>query len=162
MKIIFFTGTSVYSLAISEGFIYAACSDVIIKLDHEGNTVQRYPVDMYTYSVATNNSNEIISSSCSTQNVTVMSSSGEKMYTYSHEKLKHPRGLDVNFTGNIFVAGRDSRNIHVLTPKAELLKIFAIDFESRPTCIKFKENSNVCFVGSCKKTTKVYEFQEVM
>lgn len=88
-----------------------------------------------------------------------MSSCGEKMYTYSHKKLKYPHGLDVNFTGNIFVAGRDSRNIHVLTPKAELLKIFAI--ESRPTCIKFKENSNVCFVGSDEKTTKVYTFQEV-
>lgn len=156
----FLTGTSVYSLAISGGFIYAACSDVIIKFDHEGNTVQRYPVDMYTFSVATNKSNEIISSSCSTHNVTVMSSSGEKRYTYSHKKLlKHPQGLDVNFTGNIFVAGKDSRNIHVLTPKAKLLKIFAI--ESRPTCIKFKENSNVCFVGSYEKTTKVYAFQEV-
>lgn len=88
-----------------------------------------------------------------------MNSCGEKMYTYSHKKLKYPHGLDVNFTGNIFVAGRDSRNIHVLTHKAELLKIFAI--ESRPTCIKFKENSNVCFVGSYEKTTKVYEFQEV-
>lgn len=154
-----FTGTSVYSLAISEGFIYAACSDVIIKLDHEGNTVQRYPVYMCTYSVATNNSNEIISSSCSSYNVTVMSGCGEKMYTYSHEKLKYPHALDVNFTGNIFVAGKDSHNIHVLTPKAELLKIFAM--ESRPTCIKFKENSNVCFVGSYERTTKMYEFQEV-
>ncbi|XP_065929896.1 uncharacterized protein [Magallana gigas] len=157
-----FTETSVYSLAISGGSIYAACSDVIIKFDHKGNTVQRYPVDMYTYSVATNNSNEIISSSCSTQNVTVMNSCGELMYTYSHEKLKHPRGLDVNFTGNIFVAGMDSHNIHVLTHKAELLKIFAIGFKSQPICIKFKENSNVCFVGSYGKTTKVYEFQEAM
>lgn len=88
-----------------------------------------------------------------------MSSSGEKMYTYSHDKLKHPRGLDVNFTGNIFVAGLDSLNIHVLTPKAELLKIFATDFESHPRCIKFKENSNVCFVVFSETTTKVYEFQ---
>lgn len=135
---------------------------MIIKFDHEGNTVQRYPVDMYTYSVAINKSNEIVSSSCSTQNVTVMSNIGEKIYTYSHEKLLYPQGLDVNFTGNIFVAGRETHNIHVLTPKAELLKIFAIDFESGPRCIKFKENSNVCFVGFYQITTNVYEFQEVM
>lgn len=74
----------------------------------------------------------------------------------------YPQGLDVNFSGNIFVGGRESYNIHVLTPTAELFKIFAIDFESQPNCIKFKENSNVCFVGFYKKTTKVYEFQEVM
>lgn len=98
-----------------------------------------------------------------------MSSSDEKMYTYSSSyygyyglvrQLRYPRGLDVNFTGNIFVAGKDSCNIHVLTPKAELLKIFAIDSGSPPTSIKLKENSNVCFVGSCEATTKVYEFQE--
>lgn len=98
-----------------------------------------------------------------------MSSSGEKMYKYSsgyymymytNHALRYPRGLDVNFTGNIFVAGKDSCNIHVLTPKAELLKIFAIDSRSPPTSIKLKENSNVCFVGSCEATAKVYEFQE--
>lgn len=156
---------SVYGLAISEEFVYAACSEVIIKFDHIGRTVQQYPVDKNTYSVATNNNNEIISSSCDTHKVTVMSSSGEKVYTYStsyfaSKKLRYPQGLDVNFTGNIFVAGKESCNIHVLTPKAEVLNIFAIDSKSPPTSIKLKENSNVCFVGSCKATTKVYEFQE--
>lgn len=159
---------SVYGLAISEEFVYAACSEVIIKFDHIGRTVQQYPVDKNTYSVATNNNNEIISCSCDTHKVTVMSSSGEKIYTYSSNcydyyglrNLRNPRGLDVNFTGNIFVAGKDSCNIHVLTPKAELLKIFAIDSRSPPTSIKLKENSNVCFVGSSETTTKVYEFQE--
>ncbi|XP_052681557.1 uncharacterized protein LOC128162410 [Crassostrea angulata] len=155
----------VYGLAISEEFVYAACSEVIIKFDYNGRTVQQYPVDKNTFSVATNNNNEIISSSCDTHKVTVMSSSGEKLYTYStryfaSQTLRYPQGLDVNFTGNIFVAGKDSRNIHVLTPKAELLKIFAIDSESPPISIKLKENSNVCFVGFCETPTKVYEFQE--
>lgn len=156
---------SFYSLAISEEFVYVACSEVIIKYDHTGRTVQQYPVDKNTFSVATNNNNEIISSSCDTHKVTVMSSSGEKLYTYStsyfaSRTLRYPQGLDVNFTGNIFVAGKDSRNIHVLTPKAELLKIFAVDSESPPISIKLKENSNVCFVGFCETPTKVYEFQE--
>lgn len=53
-----------------------------------------------------------------------MDDSGEKLHSYSHAKLKYPYGLDVNFSGNIFVVGQESKSIHVLTPKAELLKIF--------------------------------------
>lgn len=88
--------------------------------------------------------------------VTIMNDSGEKLHSYFHENLKYPYGLDINYSGNIFVAGKDSNNIHVLTPKAKLLKIFKI---ASPRCIKFKENSNVFFVGSMKSTTKVYEFR---
>lgn len=85
-----------------------------------------------------------------------MDSFGKKMYSYSHEKLQYPHGLNVNFSGNIFVAGQWSNNIHVLTPRAELLKIFDVD---SPRFIRFKENSYVCLVG-CDNSTKVYEFQE--
>lgn len=126
-----------------------------MKFDSEGNIVKRYEVEKRTTSVAINKSDEIISSNCITNYVTVMNDSGEKLHSYFHEKLKYPYGLDVNFSGNIFVVGSDSNNIHVLTPKAELLKIF--DIES-PKCIKFKENSYVCFVGSEKKKQKCISF----
>ena len=145
----------VYRLAKSSEFIYAACSDFILKLDHEGNTVEQIAVDKNTYSVAVNKEQEIISSSCSTNQVTVRNQSGAKLHSYSHENLKNPYSLDVNFSGNIFVAGYSSNNIHVLTPTAEILKIFEV---ARPRCIKFKENSYTCIVGSVNATTKVYEF----
>lgn len=146
-----------YQLAISSGFVYAACSDFIVKFDSEGNIVKRYKVDRKTKSVTINKSGEIISSSCSTNIITIIDNSGEKLHSYFHAKLKYPYGLDVNFSGNIFVAGRDSNNIHVLTPQAELLKICEVE---SPMCIKFKDDSNVCFVGSYKNTTKVFEFKE--
>ena len=142
-------------MAKSSEFIYAACSTFILKLDHEGNTVEQIAVDNCTYSVAVNKRQEIISSSCSTHKVTVMNQPGVRIYSYSHENLRHPYGLDVNFSGKIFVAGQWSNNIHVLTPKAELLRIFEV---ARPRCIKFKENSYTCIVGSVSATTKVYEF----
>lgn len=153
----FFDTKCVYSLAISPEFVYVACSNCIVRFGSEHKTVKKFTVDMCTFSVAINKSNEIISSSCSTHKVTVMDDSGEKLHSYSHAKLKYPYGLDVNFSGNIFVVGQKSKNIHVLTPKAELLKIFEVE---SPRCIKFKENSNVCFVGSEEGTTKVYEFRE--
>ncbi|XP_052707666.1 E3 ubiquitin-protein ligase TRIM39-like [Crassostrea angulata] len=151
------TNSHVNQLAVTSGYVYAACSSFIVKFDLEGNIVQRYDeVEDWTYSVAVNNRDEIISSSCLTQHVTVMENSGKKMYSYSHEKLINPRGLNVNFSRNIFVAGQWSQNIHVLTPKAELLKIFDV---ASPRFIRFKENSYVCLVGS-GNSTKVYEFQE--
>ena len=61
----------------------------------------------------------------------------------------------MNFSGYIFVAGLRSNNIHVLTPTAELLRIFEV---VSPSCIRFKENSYMCIVGSTRGTTKVYEF----
>ena len=146
----------VFHLAKSSEFIFAACSDFILKLDHEGNTVEEIPVDKSTYSVAVNQQQEIISSSCHTNQVTVMNQTGKKLYSYSHEILTFPVSLDVNFSGNIFVAGQLSNNIHVLTSKADLLKIFEV---ASPRCIKFKENSYTCIVGSAGKcTTKIYEF----
>ena len=135
--------------------MYAACSAFILKLDQEGNTIKRISVDKRTYSVAVNRQQEIISSSCDTNNLTVMNQSGLKMYSYSHENLRYPFSLDVNCSGYIFVAGENSNNIHVLTPTAELLTI--IEFPS-PRCIRFKPNSYMCFVGSYKSTINVYEF----
>lgn len=152
------TDNCVYSLAVSSGFVYAACSDLILKLDSKGNVVQQYKVDTFTYSVAINNKNEVISSSCDKNNVTVMDNSGKKMYLYTHKTLKYPYGLDVNFSGEIFVAGQHSNNIHVLTPTAELLKIYEVE---SPRCIKLKKTSYMCFVGSKTKTTKVYEFEKI-
>ena len=135
--------------------MYAACSDFILKLDHEGNTVKKIPVDTSTYSVVVNKQEEIISCSSYTHKVTVMNQSGTKLHSYSREKLKFPVSLDVNFSGCIFVTGQLSNNIHVLTPTAELLRIFEV---VSPRCIRFKEDSYMCIVGSTKDATKVYEF----
>lgn len=106
----------------------------------EGNIKQRYDgMDNWTYTVAINNRND------RNKQLKLLDTQGncygefwKKIYSYFHEKLRHPRGLDVNFSGNIFVAGEGSNNIHVLTPGAELLKIFDV---ASPKCIKFKENS---------------------
>ena len=146
---------TVFQLAISSEFMYAACSNFILKLDHEGNTVKNISVDSWTYSVAVNKQEEIISSSCKTHKVAVMNQSGAELHSYSHGNLRYPSSLDVNFSGCIFVAGQHSHNIHVLTPAAELLKIFEV---VSPRRIRFKENSFMCIVGSNEGPTKVYEF----
>lgn len=81
-----------------------------------------------------------------------MKSSGEKIRTYSYEKLRNLR-IDVN----IFVVDHLSNNIYVLTSNAELLKI--LDGAS-PRFIEIQENSNACLVWSDKSKTNLYEFKE--
>lgn len=50
-----------------------------------------------------------------------------------------------------------SNNMHVLTPRAELLKVFDI---ASPRFIRFKKKSYVCLVVSDNRT-KVYVFQDL-
>ena len=69
----------IFQLAKSSEFIYAACSTFILKLDHGGNTVEQIAVENSTYSVAVNKRQEIISSSCSSHQVTVMNQSGVRI-----------------------------------------------------------------------------------
>ncbi|XP_061183388.1 uncharacterized protein LOC133191660 [Saccostrea echinata] len=147
---------SICALVCSSAFIYAACVDFIVKLDIDGNIVRKFVTETSTFSVAVNKNNEIISSSCLSHSVVIMNEEGQKIYSYKHENLKYPYGLDLDFAGNIFVAGKDSNNIHALSPKGELLKIFNVN---SPRCIRFKENSYLCFVGTNMGTSKVYEFK---
>ena len=75
------------------------CEDFILKLNLKGNTVKNVSVDRWTYSVAVNKQEEIVSSSCYIHQVTVMNQSGAKLHSYSHGNLGYPRSLDVNFSG---------------------------------------------------------------
>lgn len=85
-----------------------------------------------------------------------MKSSGEKIRTYSYEKLRNLR-INVNYSGNIFVVDHLSNNIYVLTSNAELPKI--LDGAS-PRFIEIQENSNAFLVWSDKSKTNLYEFKE--
>lgn len=88
-----------------------------------------------------------------------MKSSGEKIRTYSYEKLRNLRinVNNVNYSGNIFVVDPLSNNIYVLTSNAELLKILD---GALPRFIEIQENSNACLVWSDKSKTNLYEFKE--
>lgn len=88
-----------------------------------------------------------------------MKSSGEKIRTYSYEKLRNLRinVNNVNYSGNIFVVDHLSNNIYVFTSNAELLKILD---GALPRFIEIQENSNACLVWSDKSKTSLYEFKE--
>ena len=74
------------------------------------------------------------------------------MFTYNHRELINICGLAVDRYGFIFVNGRSSDNIHILSEDGELLKM--LDFKS-PQCIKFEEKSSRFFVVSSEGVVKI-------
>ena len=76
------------------------------------------------------------------------------MFTYNHRELINVCGLAVDRYGFIFVNGRKSDNIHILSEDGELLKM--LDFKS-PQCIKFEENSSRFFVVSSEEVVKIFK-----
>ncbi|XP_061169400.1 uncharacterized protein LOC133178659 [Saccostrea echinata] len=146
-----------FGITFRSGFIYIACGKSILKMDTEYNVISNLKTERDTRSVAVNRNNHIISSSCSSHSVTSINGMGETLFRYTHPDLKYPYGLDVDYEGKIYVCGRDSNNIHILSPSGELLQIIKT---SKPNCIKFKRDSRVCFIGSYKSCkTKLCEFK---
>lgn len=76
------------------------------------------------------------------------------IFTFKHENREGPYGLAIDNNGFIFVNGRDSGNIHILSEDGHLRKIFDID---SPLCIKFKKNSQRFFVTNDKGVVKIFE-----
>lgn len=73
---------------------------------------------------------------------------------FDHERIYNTYvGHDIQ----VCVISHWSNNMHVLTPRAELLKIFDI---ASPRFIRFKKNSSVCLVVSDSRS-KVYVFQDL-
>lgn len=93
---------------------------------------------------ATDVHGNIIYSCCHNHTVKKMDKSNKVMFTYWHWNLRSPSSPAVDPAGNIYVCGRDSDNIHVISETGKTLKI--LDGFKRPQCMAFKENSFMFFV----------------
>jgi hypothetical protein len=135
------------------GYLYVVCRNSILKMNDCGSIIKRYATERGIYSVAVDKNKRIIYSSCSSHRVTCLNDAGSPLFHYTHPDLQYPYSLDVDFEGYIYVAGRNSNNIHILSPSGKLLNI--LEF-SKPNYIKFKEDSRICLIGSDKSScTKI-------
>lgn len=78
----------------------------------------------------------------------------EVIFTYKHKKLVKTCGVAFDNHGFIFVNGRQSNNIHILSADGNLLKIIDIN---EPQCIKFEKNSQRMFVVNSKGIVKIFQ-----
>ncbi|XP_076076435.1 E3 ubiquitin-protein ligase TRIM45-like [Mytilus galloprovincialis] len=77
-------------------------------------------------------------------------------FTYTNEQLSSPRGIGIDFDGNIYIAGYSSQNIHQITNDGKLIRIIPVaTFELNSAwTIRFAPNSNK-FVVTCGFSGKV-------
>uniref|UniRef100_K1REC7 Tripartite motif-containing protein 56 n=1 Tax=Magallana gigas TaxID=29159 RepID=K1REC7_MAGGI len=110
------------------------------------------------FGVVIDNESNVICSSFDQHVVKKLDLRGNVLFTYNHEKLKHPYGVTTDSKGNIFINGFISNNIHILSRGGKPLRI--VEGVTNPTYIKFQNATNRFFVGSYKGNIKIFEFTE--
>ncbi|XP_022330482.2 uncharacterized protein LOC111128869 [Crassostrea virginica] len=108
-----------------------------------------------TDDVALDDEDNVIYSTFTQHTVRKQDKAGNVLFSYTHDKLKTPYGLDVNRNGEIFVVGYESNNIHILSRSGELLRI--LEEIKKPTWVKFQSDTNRLFVME-SGNVKVFHF----
>ena len=98
----------------------------------------------------------IILFSLASGKIMAITSKGETAWEYKSYNLKEPRGLHVDSRDQIYVSGRESNNVHVLTNGGKLIRV--IENITNPMFFKVNEMRGVICVGSGQKKIIFYKF----
>lgn len=72
-----------------------------------------------------------------------MTVEGQYVWSYKSDNFKNPLALDTDFNDNIYVAGNESRNIHVLSNSGELIRLI----DNIPSPLSCKTSNQCTFIG---------------
>lgn len=151
------TGESCLGIAKFQEYLYVTRPTSIIKLDKQGNILKTYPTRKWTYSVTVTGSGDIVHCHYGGNSVTAMHDDGQTLWVYKHPQLIGPVSVTVDFLDNIYVAGEQSNNIHILSGKGKLLRI--LSDVPKPFCMRFKEGSLSFLVVTNGNCVKVYNLK---
>ncbi|XP_061170032.1 transcription intermediary factor 1-alpha-like [Saccostrea echinata] len=146
-----------FGIASFDGHIYASTNEGIIKLDEKGKRLGIYPTTGCSFNIAVDFRGNVIYSESNSHIVKCINQEKELLWSYKHQKLSKPYGLSTDCVRNIYVTGRDSSNIHVLSEGGELLRIF--ENIPRPWAIKFLENTLKFVIITENNHVQVYELE---
>ncbi|XP_062621298.1 E3 ubiquitin-protein ligase TRIM8-like [Saccostrea cucullata] len=144
-----------FGISVWKGVLYVACITAILKYDMQGNFIHSYPVEKIVLNVAVTDNGHIVFSNINTNDVTAIDNQGNQLWKYSSPKLKEPRGVDKDKMNNIYIAGHNSDNVHIMSSNGTLIRI--VENIPKPAFMKVKEGSNICCVCSHFKNFRVYE-----
>ncbi|XP_061186925.1 uncharacterized protein LOC133195059 [Saccostrea echinata] len=140
-------GNSCYGIPFWKHFLYTACDTSIIRMDTEGNMLRTYPTSSGVHYVAVTKNGDIVFSTCiGKHSVTATTDEGDTVWTYTHEKLRHPYCLHIDCDDLIYVAGTHSNNVHALTTDGFLLRM--IEDMPSPVFFIFNKDRNICCMGT--------------
>ncbi|XP_062591941.1 probable E3 ubiquitin-protein ligase MID2 [Saccostrea cucullata] len=147
-------GTACYGISFWKQFLYIACNTSIIKMDTEGNILKNYPTTNGVHYVALAKNGQIVFSAYKgKQSVAAISDEGNIVWTYSHEKLRHPYGLHIDCDDVIYVAGTNSNNIHIISSNGVLLRL--IEDMPRPAFFILNKERTICCMGTDVWDTRI-------
>lgn len=140
-----------------KGTVYVSCGSRIIKLDKTGQILRKYELNENTKRrIIGTTSGLIVYSECKLGTVSAMTEEDVFAWTYQRGNLIHPSDLDADLNDNIYVAGRYSNNIHVLSISGELIRL--IENIHSPMFCKINSEGVFC-VCSEKKHINVYKIR---
>ncbi|XP_056003404.1 uncharacterized protein LOC125662085 [Ostrea edulis] len=147
---------SVSGITHRRGDIYVACGKKIIKIDSVGRILKIYDVEgANNVNILATNTGLIVYSDWKIEKVTAITDQGDIVWKYKNRNLKCPSGIDQDSVGNIYVTGRDSNNVHVLSGTGELIRVFE-DIPS-PTFFKLIEERGIICAFDISKRIRVFE-----
>ena len=126
-------------------------------LNSDFELLERTDVDDESDDITTDLHGNTIYSCFGNGTVTKKDRKNKIQFVYQHPTLSGPYGLAVDPRGNIYVCGRYSNNIHVISGDGKLLKI--LDGFPRPQFIAFQCNSFRFFVVQNQSCVKICELK---
>ena len=118
------TKKSCYGLDLKNDQLYAACMDSIDLMNKNGQKIRSYGVQQSVQCVIVNKHQNMVYSNYVKNTVSAMNSSSKILWTYESPNLRFPYGIEQDSKDNIYIAGKDSNNIHVLSSEGVLLRLF--------------------------------------
>lgn len=112
-----------YGLDIINGHLCVACIDSIEVVDKNGTSIHSYVVENVQFVIVIKQ-NLIAYSYYEKDIVTTIDEKGNTLWTYTSPNLRFPYGLEKDSKDNIYIAGRESNNIHVVSRDGNPLRVF--------------------------------------
>ncbi|KAK3610065.1 hypothetical protein CHS0354_032151 [Potamilus streckersoni] len=83
---------------------------------------------------------------------------GKQYFVYSSDDLMFPMGVAVDRDDNIYVLGRDSNNIHKLSPDGVTLQVIISGVPQKPTAISFNYSRDQLCITNGSEMSKLHFF----
>ena len=162
-----------YGVAVSGQEIYTTCHDnpgqgEVKVLDLRGNIKRRLGANqdgsyLFTnpnYITVSASGEKIFVADSLTHTVTCLTPSGTVIYTYKYDDMRYPRGLICDSGDNVLVCGRDSNNVHTISPDGNKYHtlLTSKDGLRDPYSIAYKESEDTLIVG-CLRSDELLLFK---
>ena len=113
-----------FGLDIKNDQLYVACMDSIDLMDKNGQMIRSYWIQEKVECVVVTKDQNMVYSNYEKNTVSAMNISSKILWTYESPDLRFPFGIEQDSRDNVYITGKDSNNIHVLSSEGVLLRLF--------------------------------------